>query len=245
MYLGGSTSTSKTPCRKPKKVRIGHFWFPRYRRSSLLPGLGLRLALQVGVSLTPEAKQRNSNMTTQCKCNVFIWHFRGFFFSSVSAVVTSQKMLLSSVWAVQQCFHVVPQRKLTFHMSQTFLPSVILIVVAGISFFVPSDQVNQHDPHLFIFFSFLDSWQTCSLCDNSPHVHFHVQRCSQPHPTGDLLYVSFICERCIFLEGFLHESSWHMGAGLSPLCLLLPCRIRSCPSPHQQVHIPFIKFTNR
>jgi len=59
-------------------VRIGHFWFPRYRRSSLLPGLGLRLALQ---------------------------------------------------------------RKLTFHMSQTFLPSVILIIVAGISFFVPSDQI--------------------------------------------------------------------------------------------------------
>ena len=33
------------------------------------------------------------------------------------------------------------QRKLTFHISQTFLPSVILIAVAGISFFVPSDQV--------------------------------------------------------------------------------------------------------
>ena len=30
-------------------MRIGHFWFPRYRRSSLLPGLGLRLALQVKI----------------------------------------------------------------------------------------------------------------------------------------------------------------------------------------------------
>ena len=35
------------------------------------------------------------------------------------------------------------QRKLTFHISQTFLPSVILIAVAGISFFVPSDQVRE------------------------------------------------------------------------------------------------------
>ena len=60
--------------RKPKKVRIGHFWFPRYRRSSLLPGLGLRLALQVRISITPEAKQRNINMITQRKllCNVFM-----------------------------------------------------------------------------------------------------------------------------------------------------------------------------
>ena len=38
-------------------------------------------------------------------------------------------------------------------------------------------------------------------------------------------------------EGFLHESSGHLGACMSPLCFLLPCRIWSCPPSHQQVKI--------
>ena len=38
-------------------------------------------------------------------------------------------------------------------------------------------------------------------------------------------------------EGFLHESSGHLGACLSPLCFLLPCGIRSCPPSHQQVKV--------
>ena len=38
-------------------------------------------------------------------------------------------------------------------------------------------------------------------------------------------------------EGFLHESSGHLGACMSPLCFLLPCRIRSCPPSHQQVKV--------
>ena len=120
-------------------------------------------------------------------CNVFMWYFWRFVFSSLEAVA--------------QCYNVTPQRKLTFHMSQTFLPSVILIIVAGISFFVPSDQVNQCEPRVHILengysivFDPSDSWPACSMRDNSSHIHFHVQHCQKPHSTG----ISFVrCEKSI------------------------------------------------
>ena len=133
-------------------------------------------------------------------CNVFMWYFKRFVFSSLEAVA--------------QCYNVTPQRKLTFHMSQTFLPSVILIIVAGISFFVPSDQVNQCEPRVHILdycysivFDPSDSWPACSMRDNSSHIHFHVQHCSKPHSSGSSSYESEMSGRFISFEGFLHESS--------------------------------------
>ena len=164
-----------------KKVRIGHFWFPRYRRSSLLPGLGLRLALQVRIS-------------------------------PVSAVV--------------QCFHVVLQ-KICLRSCCTML-SCDTSEEADLPH-EPDLPALSHPHHsrwhfllcsqrsgkpIFTYFGLLlfnclpsDSWPAGSLCDNSPHIYFHVQCCSKPHSSGNLLYDSELRERLIFLEGFLHESS--------------------------------------
>ena len=77
-------------------------------------------------------------------------------------------------------------------MSQTFLPSVILIMVAGISFFVPSDQVQVNE--LLFDRPPSDSRPPGSLHNNPAHLHFNVQLCSKPHPAGRsiLFHFSFL-----------------------------------------------------